>query len=199
MRRVILESMQGTPGDAALIQIVDAALAEAARKSGPWLACRPGCAECCIGPFAITPLDAARLTRGLADLETLDPARAARVRARATEAVRRLERDYPGNTLARVLREDDAAENDPCPALDPDTKTCDLYDARPITCRTFGPAVSFGGDALAVCELCYHGATDAEIAACEVEIDPGNLEARLLHGLPASGDTIVAFALTAEY
>ena len=47
--------------DAALIQIVDAALAEAARKAGPWLACRLGCTECCMGPFAITPSDAERL------------------------------------------------------------------------------------------------------------------------------------------
>ena len=26
----------------------------------------------------------------------------------------------------------------PCPALDPETGGCDLYAARPITCRTFG-------------------------------------------------------------
>src|SRR5690242_261004 len=45
-------------GDRAFIQIVDAATAEAARRSGPWLACRPGCTQCCIGPFPITQLDA---------------------------------------------------------------------------------------------------------------------------------------------
>ena len=180
------------PDDLALIQIVDAALAEAARKSDAWLACRPGCAECCMGPFAITAPDAARLRRGLADLESLDPARAARVRARAAEAVQHLERDYPGDTVARVLAEDGAAEDDPCPALDPGTKTCDLYAARPITCRTFGPAVSFGGEALVVCDLCYQGATEAQIAACQVELDPGLLQES------DTGDTIVAFALTAS-
>ena len=42
--------------DRSLIQIVDAALAEAARKSGAWLVCRSGCTECCMGPFSITPL-----------------------------------------------------------------------------------------------------------------------------------------------
>ena len=70
-------------GDREFIQIVDAALAEAVQKSGAWLVCRPGCCECCLGPFAITQLDAARLRTGLQELATKDPARAARVRQRA--------------------------------------------------------------------------------------------------------------------
>jgi Fe-S-cluster containining protein len=134
--------------DGALIQIVDAAVAEAVRRAGPWLACRPGCAECCIGPFEISRLDASRLREGLG---AVDPAVAARVRGRA--------RDY---------REDDDA---PCPALDPDTLTCDLYAWRPVTCRTFGPAIRFGADAVAICELCFQGATEEEIAACAVRAD----------------------------
>jgi hypothetical protein len=40
--------------DRGLVQIVDSAMAEAARRSGDWLVCRPGCTQCCIGPFAIT-------------------------------------------------------------------------------------------------------------------------------------------------
>jgi len=174
-------------GDQELIQIVDAAVAEAARKSGAWLVCHAGCAQCCIGPFPITAFDARRLREGLSGLEATDPERAARVRARATEAVRCLERDYPGDTVARVLGEDDAAENEPCPALDPETQMCDLYAARPITCRMFGPPVRFAGESLAVCELCYEGATPEQVAACEVEIDTKEF------GDP--GETIVAYAL----
>ncbi len=170
-------------------------MAEAVRKSGPWLACRPGCAECCIGPFAITELDSVRLREGLAELERRDPERAGRVRARAVETVHRWRRDYPGDTLRRVLEEDDAAENDLCPALDPETRTCDLYSARPVTCRTFGPAVRFGAESLAVCELCYQGASTEEIAACEVVVDPENLEGHLLEKFGNPGETTVAFAL----
>jgi hypothetical protein len=59
--------------DRALIQIVDAALAEAARRSGEWLVCRPGCTQCCIGVFPINQLDALRLRRGLAELQKLRP------------------------------------------------------------------------------------------------------------------------------
>src|SRR5438270_10674379 len=101
-------------GSADLIQIIDAALAEAVRKAGPWLACRPGRTACCISPFPITTLDADRLREALAQL---DPALANRVRERARQSIARLERDYPGDTLARVLTEDDAAEDEPCPAL----------------------------------------------------------------------------------
>jgi Fe-S-cluster containining protein len=181
------------PSDRDLIQIVDAALAEAARLAGPWLACRPGCAECCIGPFAISPRDARRLRDGMADLESRDPDRAERVRARAAESVARLTREYPEDTVAQVLAIDEAGENEPCPALDPETLTCDLYAARPITCRTFGPPIRFNAESLAVCELCFDGATPEEVERCEVAID---LEG-LLAEFADQSETIVALALTA--
>jgi len=167
-------------GDEALIRIVDAALAEAARKSGPWLVCRPGCTECCMGPFPITQLDARRLREGLAELESRDHQRAFRVRERARQAA--------------------ATDDDPCPALDPSTGTCDLYAARPITCRIFGPPVRYGSDAVGICELCFQGAGDEEIAACGVEVDPG-LEFQLSNEVEEStgvrGETSVALALVA--
>jgi Fe-S-cluster containining protein len=186
------------PTDAALIQVVDAAMAEATHRSGAWLACRPGCYQCCIGPFAITELDAIRLRSGLADLEAREPERAARVRERAQVSVERMRRECPTDPLGNALHRDDAAEDEPCPALDPGTGTCDLYTSRPITCRTFGPAVRFGTESVAVCELCYQGASDAQIAACEVAVDPENLEAELLRNLEGAGlmgETVVAFAL----
>jgi Fe-S-cluster containining protein len=166
-------------GDAKLVQIVDAAFAEAARRSGPWLVCRPGCTQCCYGSFAISPLDAWRLKQGLADLESKDPDRARRVRERA--------RNAPDGT-------DGPDDNSPCPALDPAGGTCDLYAARPITCRVFGPPARCGEEAIGVCELCYEGATDEQIAACEVEIDTDNLEGALLD-MFEPGETTVAEAL----
>jgi Fe-S-cluster containining protein len=152
-------------GDDHLIQIVDTAMAEAARRSGSWLLCRPGCAQCCLGEFPITQLDAERLRRGMAELEALEPARAARVRQRAQEA---------------VARETPMADDEACPALDPETRTCDLYAARPVTCRVFGPPVRSESGDLGVCELCFEGASEVEIAACEVEFDPDGLEPALV-------------------
>jgi Fe-S-cluster containining protein len=189
-------------GDFELIQIVDAAMAEAVRRSGSWLACRRGCYQCCIGPFPITALDAVRLREGWAELAAGDPSRAGRVRDRARASVSRLRREFPVDTLAQVLEIEDAADEELCPALDPGSGACDLYESRPITCRTFGPAVRFLSETEAhkvgVCELCYQGATDEEIAACEAEIDTRR-ESALLGALEKSdgarGETLVAFAL----
>src|ERR1700676_4202862 len=124
--------------DGALIQIVDAALADAARRSGEWLVCRPGCTECCVGVFAINQLDAVRLQQGLADLEKTDPQRAGRIRERARASVGRLSAEFPGNAKTGVLDEGPKAEarfaefanDEVCPVLDQETGLCDLYDAR---------------------------------------------------------------------
>jgi Fe-S-cluster containining protein len=194
--------------DQKLIQIVDTSLEEAARKSGDWLVCRKGCTQCCFGPFPISQLDAMRMRQGLSNLAASDPRRAARVRKRAQQAVKRLSPDFPGDAKTGILSEDENAEDrfadfandEPCPALDPATGACDLYSSRPMTCRTFGPPVRSGPEgALGVCELCYHGATDKQIAGCEMVPDPDNLEERLIAEVEKKtgvrGNTIVAFCL----
>src|SRR5271169_1323296 len=88
--------------DQTLIQIVDSALAEATRRSGRWLVCRPGCTQCCIGAFPINQLDALRLRRGLAELALRAPQRAESIRERAGDAVARLSRDFPGDPVSGV-------------------------------------------------------------------------------------------------
>jgi len=138
--------------DQQLIQIVDAALAEAARKSGSWLACRPGCTQCCYGSFPISALDVARLRAGL---EEADPSIAEAIRQRA---------------------QSEQGDDDACPVLDPVTGFCMLYAHRPLTCRTFGPALLQNEDIVGVCELCYTGATDEEIAGCAVPLDIESLD-----------------------
>jgi Fe-S-cluster containining protein len=195
-------------GDQKLIQIVDAALADVTRSSKGGLVCRKGCTQCCIGVFAINQLDAARLRRGLAQLAVRDPEQAAAVRQRARDSVRRLAREFPGDPATGLLgdtkkelqRFEAFANEEPCPALDPDEGTCDLYESRPMTCRVFGPPVR-AEDGLGVCELCYNGFSETEIAACEMIPDPEDLESRVLKEVERatglSGETIIAFALTA--
>ncbi len=192
--------------DRELIQIVDASLADAARRSREWLVCRPGCTQCCVGVFAINQLDAARLQQGLVELEKSDPRRARGIRERAQKSVQRLSRDFPGNVKTGVLDEGPAAEerfaefanDEPCPVLNPEAGLCELYDARPMTCRTFGPPVQSDGG-LGVCELCFQGASDQQIAACEMVLDTDELETEILAKVEKSkgarGRTIVAFAV----
>jgi len=159
--------------------------------------------------FSISQLDAARLQHGLRELEACEPERAARIRVRARAAVGRLSVEFPGDPKNGRLDENQQAEqrfmnfanDEPCPALDPNSGMCELYRSRPITCRAFGPPVR-SDDGLGVCELCFHGATDEQIAACEMEVDPDDLESVLLKELEIdsgrSGRTIIAFALAGE-
>lgn len=192
--------------DKQLVQIVDAALADAARRSGEWLVCRPGCTQCCVGAFAINQLDAERLRSGLAQLSSDDPERAVRVRRRVQESVSRIAVDFPGSLETGLLDESTEAEeqfaefanDEPCPVLDPETGMCDLYTARPMTCRVFGPPVR-SEDGIGVCELCFHGASEEDIAACEMHLETSDLEEELNHEVERTtrvhGSTIVAFAL----
>ena len=190
--------------DSTLIQIVDQSLADAARRSGPWLVCRPGCSQCCHGVFEITALDAQRLRAGLATLT--DEPKAARIRSRLASARQHLAPWFPGDPVTGILGQDEDAierfeefaNDDACPILDPATGTCDLYDARPILCRTFGPPIQNADEGLAVCELCFDGATEDEIAACEMDSSfralEEDLESDYAAHHPASGQTMIAFA-----
>jgi len=193
-------------GDQKLVQIVDAALADATQRSGSWPGCKPGGTPGCMGVFSISQLDAVRLRRGLDELEHRDPQRAAAVRVRIRDAIVRLSPDFPGDPETGILTDDEEAErrfedfanDEPCPVLDPVSGMCALYDSRPITCRSFGPPVQSEGG-LGVCELCYHGASEEQIAGCEMSVDPEDLEAKLLKELEKAGGpagrTIIAFAL----
>jgi Fe-S-cluster containining protein len=191
--------------DAKLVQIVDAAVADVTAKSGDWLACRPGCSQCCHGAFRINQLDVARLQEGMRELEHSDQSRAASVEQRARDWIKRNREKYPGSLTTGILNKgkaadivfEDFANDEPCPALDPATQTCDLYAHRPMTCRVFGPPVRTQ-QGLGVCELCFQGAPEPEIARCELKPDPDDVESTLLQELTArqsTAETVVAFAL----
>jgi Fe-S-cluster containining protein len=190
-----------------LIQIVDAALISATQRGGHHLVCRPGCSQCCVGVFPIAQQDAARLRDGLRLLEDEDSARAAHIRERVAASVARLEPWFPGDVASGVLAEDyestilfeEFANDEVCPVLDPVTGTCELYEHRPILCRTFGPPMRTPEGNLGTCELCFIHASTEEIAACE--LDPTIPEQEELsnrafdeaHGV--HGETLIAFAL----
>lgn len=208
---VILGGMGLPPADAELVQIVDAAFANAAHRAGDWLVCRPGCTQCCHGAFAINPLDAQRLATGMEILRGNNPVLAADLQRRARIWLYEYGTTFPGDPRTGILgdtdaeraRFDDYANHAACPALNPNTGLCDVYEWRPMTCRVFGPPVRIdpgtevedsGASALGHCELCFIGATTAEVAACEMTI-PYEFEQSILAEVPAQGETIVAFAL----
>ena len=193
--------------DGELLRVLDADFARAAALAGAWLVCAPGCTDCCIGPFPITRLDVLRLRQGLAELERSEAARAAAVRARARAAVALLRQEFAGEAATGRLA-DEPERLDPfldrhrdlaCPALDPASGLCELYDHRPVSCRTYGPPVRFGSHAAPPCALCFRGAGPEEVERCRIEPDRAGLEEALLARIGASAgedwETLVAFAL----
>ena len=189
--------------DSQLLQRMDAALAEAAERAGSWLVCKAGCTQCCHGAFAINALDAARLQTGLQALRAVDPEAVQAMQERAQAWLAEFGAGFPGDPATGILgtseedqaRFDDFANEAPCPALNPATGLCDVYAWRPMTCRVFGPPTRPAeNDPLACCELCFDGATDAQIAACEMPV-PHALEDELVAAMGDSGETVVAFAL----
>lgn len=203
-----------------LVQLTDQAFADASARSGPHLACRPGCTQCCHGAFAIHALDAWRLRTGMAELAERNPERAQAVRERAERYIGEYGHSFPGDPITGILGTSDEeqeafeefANKAACPALDPATGLCDLYDARPMTCRVFGPPVrslalnpeESEDEGLAVCELCFTHATEEEILAAELH-PPRDEEQTLLEAISEAvektsqttpgSETIVAWCL----
>jgi Fe-S-cluster containining protein len=192
--------------EARLLQSIDASLADAALRSGDFLACRIGCTQCCHGAFAINELDAARLRQGMSSLRAASPALAAEIERRARAWLAAHSSAFPGDPVTGVLgtsqadrvKFEDFANDAACPALDPATGRCDVYQWRPMTCRVFGPPVRSvgedGAEGLGHCELCFIGASPQQVAACEMPV-PHALEAELLDEIGSRDETVVAFAL----
>jgi Fe-S-cluster containining protein len=157
--------------------------------------------------FELSALDAARLREGL---KAVAPVVASRILKRIAAARQKLGPFFPGDVTTGVLTGtaeeielfEEWAHAEACPVLDPETQTCDLYAHRPILCRTFGPPIrNDAQDAsagLAICELCFTEASEAEIAAAEMDSSfravQEKLEAEYAVNNPAAGPTIVAFA-----
>ncbi len=194
--------------DADLLHILDQSLADATARGGTHLACKPGCTPCCHGVFRISALDALRLRTTLDTLP--DPAQAEAIRQRAHSLTETLRPGFPGDPATGILLPEDEQWDDfadlpeadaPCPVLDPGTGRCELYAARPLTCRIFGPPVQ-NESGIGMCELCYTEATEAEVLHGEMHLHHHELEAELDAKLAAQGDTgetVIAWALVREH
>lgn len=185
--------------DARQLRILEDSLSEARMRAGDAAVCRPGCFGCCLGPFPITRQDAARLQRGLAAMKEREPDRAARIVERAAEAMLAMREGFPGDWSSGALDETRAAEElyadryqmIPCPALQLESGECELYEHRPVACRTYGLAVRIADIDLTPCCLNYTGMTPAEIEHRRVELTIEPVDGEDYE----DGQTVVAAAL----
>lgn len=131
--------MPGRAEYRALCDKVDAFSARAHAAQAPWLRCRAGCDGCCRTRRTAWAVEIDALRAHLATLpETQRAALAAR-------------------------REDPAVvAGERCVFLDPDGR-CAVYAARPLICRTHGPAVRLSGGETVWCGLNFEGLEPAEV------------------------------------
>jgi len=143
---------------------------------------------------------------GIKALRATAPRKAEALVRRATEWIAEYGAEFPGDRATGTLgtsdeeqaRFEEFANEAACPALDPATGLCDVYEWRPMTCRVFGPPVRMAeGDQLGCCELCFLGASEEEIAGCEMPV-PIDLEERLVGETGDKTETIVAYVLSKE-
>lgn len=157
-----------------------------------------------MGVFEISGLDAWRLRRGFSALALREPELAAQVKMRAQEQWRLLRDHFPGDRATGAFVASDEAREGfcqafahlPCPVLEPSTGCCLLYEARPLSCRSFGLPCRYGAEVLPACELNFRGASAEAVAAATVAWDPEDLEGAILHALGNPPDTVVAAALS---
>lgn len=151
--------MPGRAEYQALIAKVDAFSARVDAAQGRWLRCGAGCDGCCRlrrSAWAVE-LDHLRQT-----VERLPPARRAALAAR---------------------RRDPAVQaGERCVMLDPDGR-CAVYAARPLICRTHGPAVRRPDGGLSWCGLNFEG-LGADAVADAIPAD-GVLDLELLNRMLA--------------
>lgn len=181
--------------DDLILPAIEAAVAESRRRAGEWIACRAGCASCCHAAFPITALDAARLRAGLRGHP-----QAAAIRARAAAYAAAVRDTFPGEWATGRLTDDEVWRDwffarmkgrMPCPALDVARGECALYEHRPVACRLHGHLIQIGDEETARCELCFVGATAAEMEGCCVRVEDVASDG-------GEGHTIVALALAAS-
>ena len=178
-------------------EVVEAALEESRRRASRWIACRPGCSECCHAAFPITIADRDRLRAGLAQC---DAEVAAAIGQRAAAYARAIAGTFPGDWQTGLLTADDAwrdwffekQKGVACPVLDPASGECLLYAHRPVACRIYGHLIQIGDAPQTRCRLCFEGATEAEMENARVHVAEDAVVDQ--DGL-AAGHTIVALAV----
>jgi Fe-S-cluster containining protein len=123
---------------------------------GPRIRCAPGCSDCCHQLFQITEVEAAVVSRAVADL---NPSPRDQLRRRATEYIARR-----ANMLGSAAAPEawgslpPPGTRLPCPALY--DGRCSIYEHRPIICRKFGMPL-------------WNPDKPGRVYACELNFAPG--------------------------
>jgi Fe-S-cluster containining protein len=138
----------------AALQKIDEAVARAAALAGDELACRRGCASCCVDGLSVLPVEAALIEAVFSEPVFSEPVLTEPVLTEpvltepvlaepvlAEPALTEAATTAKAPTAARAPRPPAGAGR--CAFLD-DEGACSIYAARPVLCRTHGLALKAG-------------------------------------------------------
>jgi Fe-S-cluster containining protein len=133
----------------ALVKQVDAIFQKVQEEYGACVTCKKGCSDCCHALFDLTLIEALYLKSQFdAVFETQDREviveRANRSDRQVHKLKRRAHKAFQDGKSQEAILEEMAAQRNRCPLLN-DINQCELYAARPITCRLYGIPTAIGG------------------------------------------------------
>lgn len=139
----------------ALAAEVDAVFGKVKAACQQEVRCEVACADCCHAPFDVTLVEALAINKRFNELHPKGDER-----FRLTEAANRADREHyrlkhkawkahKAGIPDEKIVEDFARERIRCALLSEENR-CEMYDARPVTCRLYGAPLNIGGQ-LRVC------------------------------------------------
>ncbi len=135
----------------ALVQQVDMAFEKVQKEYDDCVRCKVGCADCCHALFDLTLIEAVYIKQKF-DSKFAKEGREELIE-RANQADRqtcRIKRqaykEHQDGKSEQEILEEMATKRVRCPLLNSEDQ-CDLYDARPITCRLYGVPTVIGDQA----------------------------------------------------
>lgn len=132
-----------------LVRQVDAAFEKVQKEYGECVTCKVGCADCCHALFDLTLVEAIYIKNKFdakfagENREALHE-KANKIDREIYKIKRQAHKDFESGKSESEILEEMATLKMRCPLLDDDDK-CQLYDARPITCRLYGVPTVIGG------------------------------------------------------
>lgn len=136
------------------------------KKTGIIPPCHKGCYSCCFDDFSISEVEFEYMMR---EMKTWDSKKVEEVYNIALEQCEQIKDERPETWEAlekmvdaqdveafrkQLIDHQKVSKNKfPCPMLDQETKSCTVYDSRPLVCRTYG-TTHVESNALKSVELC---------------------------------------------
>ena len=118
-----------------LFELCDQAVADVKQNYPKEMVCRKGCADCCHAFFDVSLIEAININRAFNKLD----------RKQKREIIRNAEKFNEQWQKLNNMGTDVSKMRIKCPLLSKKHRECQLYQVRPVNCRTYGIPTLFDG------------------------------------------------------